>query len=310
MKRYEWRQPTSRMMILWGLLFGSGVAQCSAVHATSFAFNEHCCFWMVSLNSGQVVSLSRRLEAGTPYRLFVMTDSYATQLEVSLTDLTGVIIARCGEPLREALVRFTPPATGTYTLRITAKQAAPSVLCSVLLLSEQGDWQVAQFHWSDALKQVQRLFTLLAEQAIEVALPSQGVCMVGGFVPAGCAVDFGRLTVDSEFCLWAAVGDSRVRSLQMTLRHDEAGTVANSGRDKPLALCASHRAGNYTPRVTVQVAAHEAFVVVVVLKACGFGHGGLPSQAERTDTRSLRLRGTDSVAKPLTPRAEGEQHRQ
>ncbi|MFN3690908.1 MAG: hypothetical protein ACK4UU_08300, partial [Fimbriimonadales bacterium] len=241
MRRYEWRQPTSRMMILWGLLFGAGVAQCPAVDATSFAFNEHCCFWMVSLDSGQGVSFSRRLEAGTPYRLFVMTDSYTTPLEVCLTDPTGVIIARCGELLREALVRFTPPVTGTYTLRLTANPAAPSVLCSVLLLPEQGDWQVAQFHWSDALKQVQRLFTLLAEQAIEVALPSQGVCMVGGFVPAGRAVDFGRLTVDSEFCLWAAVGDSRVRALQMTLRRDAAGTVANNGRDKPLALCASHR---------------------------------------------------------------------
>lgn len=269
MRRYVRRRFISGMIILWGLLLafsGMGVAPCFAAHRPSFALNENCCFWMVSVEAGQTVSFSRRLEAGTRYRLFVMSDSYSTELSVSVIDPLGTAIARSDNSPRETLLCFTPSATGTYLLRLTVNKARGATRCSALLLPEQGDWKTAHFHWSDALKQIQQLFALLEERGLSVELPSHGVCMVGGFVPVGRAVEFGSLTLDSANYLWAAVGDSRVRSLQMTLQRDDRDASKGGGRGKPLALCAATQTGTYTPSVTLWDADAEVFVIVAILK--------------------------------------------
>ncbi|MCX7925455.1 MAG: PPC domain-containing protein [Fimbriimonadales bacterium] len=264
MRRYE-----RRRVVLWGLLLvwsWLGYEPCPAAHPTRFALNENSCFWMVAIEPGQTVSFSRRLEGGTRYRLFVMSDSHTTELDVAVADPLGAVIAQSSDAPRETLLRFTPPATGTYTLRLTVKKAQGATRCAVLLLPEQGDWKGAHFHWNDALKQIQRLLTMLEEQGQRVAFVAEGVCMVGGFVSAGRAVEFGHWQVGSGTFIWAAVGDSRVRSLQLTLRRDERDAVKGGGRGKPLALCAATTDGLYTPRVSLQDADGEAFVIVAILK--------------------------------------------
>jgi hypothetical protein len=266
-RRYEGRLIESRKIALWGLLIAlAGSQQGFATSRASFALNENLCFWMVSVESGQTVAFTRRLEAGTPYRLFVMGDSYAVNLDVAVLDPLGRGVASRGDSPREALLRFTPSATGTYTLRLTVKKSQGTARCSALLLPEQGDWHAMHFHWGDALKKVQQLLLMLEERGLVVELASEGVCMVGGIVPAGRTVDFGQLSLDSQTYLWAVVGDSRARSVQMRLQRDNKDASLGGGQGKPLALCLASQTGFYTPQVALKDADTEAFVIVAIFK--------------------------------------------
>ncbi|MCX7993501.1 MAG: hypothetical protein N2651_07505 [Fimbriimonadales bacterium] len=269
MRRYERCRPASWKTVLWGLLLvlsGLGYEPCFAAHRARFTLNENCCFWMVAIEPGQTISFSRRLEGGTRYRLFVMSDSYTTELDVAVADPLGAVITHSSDAPRETLLRFTPSATGTYTLRLTVKKAQGATRCSVLLLPEQGEGKLPNFHWRDALQQVQRLLRVLDEQGLQLDLAPEGICIVGGVVPVGRAVDFGHLVRGAGTYLWAVVGDSRVRSLQITLLRDSERASEGGGQGKPVALCTSTEEGIYTPRVTVHTADAEAFVMVIVLK--------------------------------------------
>lgn len=106
MRRYERRPLASRKRVIWGLLMALlGVQPGVATARASFAPNENLCFWMVALESGQAVSFTRRLEAGVPYRLFVMSNSSLASLDVAVRDSLGRSIARSDASPREMLLK-------------------------------------------------------------------------------------------------------------------------------------------------------------------------------------------------------------
>ncbi len=265
------RRSEVRSAKLWGwwliaALLASGTEYSHATAQAKVTLNEHCAFWMVALESGQTITLPRRLEAGVRYRLFVMGDTQSDDVGVEVVDPLGRLAARDGEVARETLLRFTPSLTGTYSLRLTMHRARGVSLCSVLILPEQGDWHLVQKHWSDALGKVQVLLQILESHGITVEFAARGVWMVGGLVSEGRVVDFGDFAIDSaQPCLWAAVGDSRAHSVQIRLQRDSKDAAQGGGAGKSLALTVSSSQGVYAPRITFRGDAAETFIIVAIL---------------------------------------------
>ncbi|MCS6923195.1 MAG: hypothetical protein NZM10_02335 [Fimbriimonadales bacterium] len=238
---------------------------------TPISLSEHCSFWMVGLEPGETMTFTRHLREGVRYRCFVMGDAQASDIEFEISDALGRPVARDWETSREALLRFTPKATGTYSLRLTMRQARGLSFCSVLLLPEQGDWLALQKRWSEALSRMQRLFHALEQQGMRVELATRGVCMVGGLVPEGRPVELGYFATSSAVPhLWAVVCDRRARSLRIALRREGDDAAQGSGEGRSVALTVVSEQGVYTPQITVQGDLTEAFVIVAIYTNRGF----------------------------------------
>lgn len=220
---------------------------------------------MVALRPQETVAFTRRLEAGTPYRLFVMGDPEAQAVRCEVIDPLGRIIARGDEGVRETLTRFTPPASGVYTLRISLLEAKNTARCSALLAAEGDDWQATVAHWSDALGRLQQAMTALEARGVSTTLAERGLCMVGGLASAERPFTIGQLELSASVHIGAAVGDSRVRALTMHLDRD--GKRAESPvSGKRLALQTVSRAGVYAPTISLETDSREAFVIFALLK--------------------------------------------
>jgi hypothetical protein len=254
-----------RNLLIALALLGGGVGHGGALVRATFALHESCSFWMVTLRQGETVVFMRRLEAGVRYRLFVMGDLHAHAVRCEVLNPLGRVITVGDEGVRETLMRFTPDATGIYTLCLSLRAAKGAARCSALLVAEQGDWQATVQHWSDALSKVQQAITALEAQGISVALVEKGLCMVGGLTSAGRAFTVGQLELDAGAYLWAAAGDNRVRALTMRLQHD-GKQAAPPVLGKRLALHAVSSEGMYAPGVSLEAEGGEAFVIVALLK--------------------------------------------
>jgi len=248
------------LLIALALLYG-GVGHSGAPVRASFALNEDCSFWMVALRQGETVVFTRRFEAGVRYRLFVMGDPQAQAVRCEVLDPLGRVVTLGDEGVRETLVRFTPNATGIYTLRLSLRKAQGLAYCSALLTAESGDWQATIKHWSDALGRVQQAMAALEAQGISVALAERGLCMVGGLASAGRTFTVGQLELDAGAHLWAVAGDNRVRTLTMRLQRD-GKHPEQMASGKRLALHATSSEGLYAPAVALEAEGGEAFVIV------------------------------------------------
>ena len=252
------------LLIVLTLLYG-GIGHSGAPVRATFALHENCSFWMVNLRQGETVALMRRLEAGRGYRLFVMGDPHAQAVRCEVLDSLGRVVAVGDEGVRETTVRFTPNATGVYTLRLSLRAAKGAARCSMLLSAEQGDWQATVKHWSDAVGRIQQAMTALEARGVPVALAERGPCMVGGLTRAGQAFTIGQLDIGTGTHLWAAAGDSRVRTLTLRLRCDGKPSEQIAA-GKRLALHAVFSEGVYTPAVSLEAEDGEAFVIVALFK--------------------------------------------
>lgn len=250
------------LLIALTLLYG-GVGYGGAPTRASFALHEDCSFWMVALCQGETVVFTRRFEAGVRYRLFVMGDPQAQAVRCEVLDPLGRVVALGDEGVRETLMRFTPNATGIYTLRLSLRKAQGLAYCSALVAAELGDWQATIKHWSDALGRVQQVMLALEAQGISVALDEQGLCMVGGLVSAGRAFTVGQLESGGGAHLWIAAGDNRVRTLTMRL-HRDGKHPEQTASGKRLALHAISSKGVYAPAVALEAEGGEAFVIVAL----------------------------------------------
>ena len=250
-------------LLITFIVLGASVGHSEAPARATFATHEDCNFWMVALQPQETVAFTRRLDAGVRYRLFVMGDPHAQAVRCEVLDSLGRVIAVGDEGVRETTVRFTPNATGVYTLRLSLRKSTGAAHCSMLLAAEQGDWQAAVKHWSDALSRVQQTMTALEAQGVSVALAEQGLCMVGGLASAGRAFTVEQLELGAGAHLWAAAGDNRVRALTMRLQRDskQAEQVASGKR---LALHAVSSEGMYAPAVSLEAEGGEAFVIVAL----------------------------------------------
>lgn len=250
------------LLIALALLYG-GVGYSGAPVRASFALHEDCSFWMVALRQGETVVFTRRFEAGVRYRLFVMGDPQAQAVRCEVLNPLGRVVALGDEGVRETLMRFTPNATGIYTLRLSLRKAQGLAYCSALVAAELGDWQATIKHWSDALGRVQQAMLALEAQGISVALAEQGLCMVGGLVSAGRAFTVGQLELGADAHLWMASGDDRVRTLTMRLQRDGKHPEQRAS-GKRLALHATSSKGVYAPAVALEAEGGEAFVIVAL----------------------------------------------
>jgi hypothetical protein len=255
------------LLIALALLYG-GVGHSGAPVRATFALHESCSFWMVALRQGETIVFKRRLEAGVRYRLFVMGDPHAQTVRCEVQDPLGRVVAVGDEGVRETTVRFTPDEAGVYTLRLSLCAAKGTARCSMLLTAEQGDWQATVKHWSDALGRVQQAMTALEAQGVSVALVKQGLCMVGGLTSAGRAFTVGQLELGGGTHLWAAVGDSRVRTLTMRLRREDR-YIEQTASGKRLTLHAVSSEGVYAPTVSLEAEGGEAFVIVALFAVKG-----------------------------------------
>jgi hypothetical protein len=218
---------------------------------------------MVALCQGETVVFTRRFEAGVRYRLFVMGDPQAQAVRCEVLDPLGRVVALGDEGVRETLMRFTPNATGIYTLRLSLRAAKGAARCSMLLSAEQGDWQATVKHWSDAVGRIQQAMTALEARGVPVALAERGLCMVGGLVSAGRAFTVGQLELGGGAHLWMAAGDDRVRTLTMRLQRD-GKHPEQTASGKRLALHAISSKGVYAPAIALEAEGGEAFVIVAL----------------------------------------------
>ncbi len=123
------------------LVNGLGVALALKSKYSALGLSTHFCMMGGIMRPGTKAPFSKTLEAGTTYAFVGAGDDAPGDLDITVTDAYGSLVAHDSDDDASPFVAFTPTRTGTYTVRMSLA-SGPATYGAIISLQNRDGWDI------------------------------------------------------------------------------------------------------------------------------------------------------------------------
>lgn len=201
------------------------------------------------LRKGNYAFLTMTLEEGTNYAFLGSGNEPTRDLDIVVLDESDKVIASDVKRDSTPIVKFTPPRTGRYRIRLMLQDADAACFCGIVLMRQEG-WDVPTRNLDVALSNMLKACVSVAKQkpARFLSVPGEWA-VIGSILKPGESHTLSDVHLGEGRRVIVAAGDTVCTDIDLSVFLDAMPfEVLNKDEDKdalPLVQCKATDANRY-----------------------------------------------------------------
>lgn len=238
-------------------------------------FASGICLFGGRVQSGKSTGWTRSLTEGKTYVFVAGGDKNALDVDLTVKDSTGKIVAKDDDNQAVAAVTFAPQTTGTYTITLTLHDSKKSMpACAAMTFLQEGGAKVSTDNLTTALANNFALATALDSELRGKAKlffndTSNQWALFGAILAPGEEKILNKLRFPEGTSVFAAAGDDNASDVDLFLLDSSQKVIAkdDDGDGKSIFEADTEEKTSYSLKIKNTKAKKSAFVVAISLKA-------------------------------------------
>jgi hypothetical protein len=256
-------RPGIHMTAAIARVLGGAVA---AEQKTNLGFDRGVTFMGAFLRPQSSINWRIKMQAGARYAFFGGGDDGAIDVDISVYNSLGQLLARDQVANAKPIVGFTAMETGAYVVRITLARATRSSFCALAIL-RNGGFTVPVSHLTSSLKKIMAAGRLASRRAsVRFHEEKNQWALFGAVLKPGDTTTISGVKLEGGRHMFVAAGDANITQLDMSLLDQNGNLVKKDLRPDAVAVfLANTISGTYKLAVTNSRSAGPSLVSVVIL---------------------------------------------
>ncbi|MVM41300.1 hypothetical protein GO730_32485 [Spirosoma sp. HMF3257] len=237
-----------------------------AEQSTSAGFANGICFLGAILKKGHEVGWTTTLMGDQEYIFIGGGDQDATDVDISVSNTPGTLLAKDTQSDKTPIVQFTPTRTGQYTIKLKLYSGDNDSFCCMAILKEGGN-RVPAGNLDNVVGKIINYGARANEQkggAKFHDLTNQW-CMYGAILDEGSKTEIENLNLGYQNHAFLAAGDQNSEDLDLYLLRNETEIKKDTDSDSVPNVVSETYGSNYGLKVKNHASSGKTFAMFCIL---------------------------------------------
>jgi hypothetical protein len=242
------------------------VSALNAERKTNLGFDRGVTFMGAFLRPQAFINWGLKLQAGTSYAFLGGGDDGATDVDLTVLNAAGLVVARDQLTDAKPAVAFTPVESGSYTVRVTLSRASRASFCALAVMRQSG-FTVPVNNMTTALKKIMAAGRLASQRAsVRFHEERNQWALFGAVLRPGDTSTISGLNLEGRQHVFLAAGDANARVIELALQDQFGNLVKRDPKpDSVAVVVANTPAGRYRLVLTNSQSTGPALIAAVIL---------------------------------------------
>lgn len=206
---------------------------------TQYGYTDGICFLTAFMLKGEDVRFTRDFDGGTKYAVVGGGDNGVKDLDIFILDKDGKEVVKDTLTDATAVVEFTPPRAGRYTIKVVMHDAGQNGGFGTVGVLKDGGFSVPVRNQQAALKGLVAQCNLVDRQVKEQVYFNSGAnqwAVYGSIVRSGGDLTIDNITPGGGRRVWVGAGDTTAQDIDLYLMNDGGKVLVKDEDDDAVPL--------------------------------------------------------------------------